>query len=536
MSEVEAAPRAEAILEGVGAAIIAFDRAGRIRWANQAAAQLAGYPSVRALLAASVDEVKARFEITDERGQTPAPGTPGRRALDGEAGAEALLRVRLRATGEERWCLVSSQPVRDAQGDVEFAVSVFLDFTARKQQAESQQLLAAASRALASSLDYQATLKEVARLGLPLLADWCAVHLLEPDGRLQLIALAHRERASEAASWELGLRYPPRVDDPVGPAAVVRSGRAELIAEIPPAALEAVAQDPAHLELLRASGLESVMIVPLSARGRTLGALTFAFAGSGRRYTQARLEVAEELATRAALAIDNARLYQQEQAAVRARDELLAIVSHDLKNPLAAILVSAGALSELLPVDDEPTRSRADVIRRAAQRMHHLIAQLLESAKIEAGRLPVERKAYAMGALIADALGPLDSLARTKALTLESRVTPCEALCDRERVLQVLSNVIGNAIQFSPEGGAIVVEVEPVGGEVRVAVRDHGCGVALEEQPHLFERYWQGRARREGSGLGLYIAKGIVDAHGGRIWCESQPGHGSAFFFTLPAA
>jgi signal transduction histidine kinase len=171
--------------------------------------------------------------------------------------------------------------------------------------------------------------------------------------------------------------------------------------------------------------------------------------------------------------------------------------------------------------------------------MNHLIAALLDSATIEAGRLSVDRKLHPLGALVADALEAMDALARQKSLALEPRISACAraVVCDRERVLQVLSNLIANAIKFTPPGGRITVEADAIGDEARLLVGDNGVGIAEDQLAHLFERYWQGdRRQRLGTGLGLYIAKGIVEAHGGRIWVDSAPGRGSRFYFTLPLA
>jgi PAS domain S-box-containing protein len=539
----QAAPDAEAILASVAKAVIAHDRAGRLIFANELAARLMGYPSARALMASSVSELTSRFEIADEEGRPLTKEiNPGGRALSGQESAEALVRVRPRATNEWRWWEVRSRAVFDAEGRVRFAVSVLYDVTERKEAADAQRLLVEAGRVLTSSLDYQVTLNEVARLGIPLLADCCAVHLLEPSGRLTMIALAHRDRDKEAGAWEMSRRYPPNPGDPSGVAAVARTGRPEIFGRIDDEGLSNTALDAERRTLLQTTAMRSAMLVPLLARGRTLGVLTFAFTDSGRHATTARLAVAEELANRAALAIDNARLYLQAQEAVLARDDLLAIVSHDLKNPLSAILVSSAALREIVPDDErfERVSYRAELIQRAAYRMNHLIAQLLDSASIEAGRLPVERKPQSVAALVVEAVEAMESLARQKSLRLAARVAAGGAgvaLCDRERVLQVLSNLIGNAIKFTAEEGQITVAAELLEGEAQLAVIDTGAGIPEDQRAHLFERYWQGdRAKRLGTGLGLYIAKGIVEAHGGRIWVESQPGRGSTFYFTLPLA
>jgi signal transduction histidine kinase len=283
------------------------------------------------------------------------------------------------------------------------------------------------------------------------------------------------------------------------------------------------------------------MIVPLVARGRTLGAITFASTeASGRRYGPADLTLAEGLAGRAALTIDNARLYKEAQQAAQARDEVLAVVSHDLRNPLNVISLGAAALLKRLPEQAEAAswRKQADLIRRSADRAIRLIQDLLEVAKLEAGRLTVERQPEDAGRLVDEVVELHRPLAEARGLKLERELGPAlpAVLADRSRVLQVFSNLIGNAVRYTPEGGRITVRALRDGPRVCFCVSDTGKGIAPESLPHLFERYWQAKSSSEGAGLGLPIARGIVEAHGGGMWVESEPGKGSTFCFTLPVA
>jgi signal transduction histidine kinase len=288
--------------------------------------------------------------------------------------------------------------------------------------------------------------------------------------------------------------------------------------------------------MLRAAGLRSMIVVPLLARGQNLGALTFATAASGAHYSSLDLAFAEEIAHRAALAIDNARLYQHATKATRTRDELIAVVSHDLKNPLATIVATAELLSRT-EAPDEKRRRWVESLRKSADAMKHLIEDLLDIARIEAGRLTIEEQRCEVGGLLGEALDLMQPLAQQKRLRLEKRLPGGEldVRCDRPRILRVLSNLIGNSIKFTSERGAITVRAELADREVRFSVTDTGSGIAADELPHIFERFWQARkTARLGAGLGLAIAKGIVDAHRGQIWAESETGKGSTFFFTLP--
>ena len=257
-------------------------------------------------------------------------------------------------------------------------------------------------------------------------------------------------------------------------------------------------------------------------------------------FTATDLETAEDL-RRYAVEIDLERQVVREQRAVRARDDLVAVVSHDLKNPLGLIAIQAALFLRILtPADEASGRLRGGLerIQRAVERMNALIHDLLDLAKIEAGRFTLRRAPEEVRDMIEEAMEILRPLAEAKRIALvhEIRGAP-EVDADRERIYQVLSNLIGNAVKFTPEGGRILVHAEPRESTVVVTVTDTGPGLLADQLPHLFERYWQARRdARDGSGLGLFIAKGIVEAHGGRIWADSTPGAGATFGFTLPLA
>jgi signal transduction histidine kinase len=249
------------------------------------------------------------------------------------------------------------------------------------------------------------------------------------------------------------------------------------------------------------------------------------------------------LARRAALSVENARLFHEASEATRARDEVLAVVAHDLRNPLSTILMSCALLLETASRSesrDEGTERRPlALMHKAAERMQRLIQDLLDVKRIEAGRLGVEPRAEFLAAVIGEAVEMLRPLADSNGLGLVGEVPTDlpQAMIDPPRIQQVLSNLVGNAIKFTPRGGTIAVSAEALADALRLAVTDSGPGIPPDQLPHIFGRFWQAKATdRRGIGLGLAIAKGIVEAHGGRIWVESQPGKGSTFFFTVPHA
>jgi signal transduction histidine kinase len=393
--------------------------------------------------------------------------------------------------------------------------------------------LGEASALLGSSLEWTETLASVARLAVPAVADWCCVEGTEglaTGGPPLAVAHSDPARIARALAWRR--RWPPDPAAPGGPCAVVRTGRPELWPEITDALLEAYLIDPEQLRAAREIGMTSVMIVPLTARGRTLGAITFVSTEPRRRYGPADLAMAEELGRRAGLAVDNARLYDEARRAVQARDEVLAVVSHDLKNPLEAVLLSASLL--LRARSPEQVRRYAEAVRRSGTRMDRLVRELLDLSRMDAGQFRVELRPERLEGLVEEALALLAPLAQERGVALGAAGGPLPHAvpCDRERILQVLSNLVGNALAFAPRGGHVAVRLALSEREAEVAVADDGPGIPPEDLPQLFDRFWKRSAR--GTGLGLAIVRGIVDAHGGRVRVESRVGEGTTFAFTLP--
>jgi PAS domain S-box-containing protein len=414
---------------------------------------------------------------------------------------------------------------------------VLRDVTDRKKAEETQRFLADSSAVLARSLDYRTTISGLARLALPHLADWCVIDVLQ-DGRLQRIEAAHWDPAMDHLAQQLK-RFPPEAARAHPSVTVVETSEPELIESVSDSFLEAIAAGPEHLEVLRRLDPQSLLVVPLVARGRTLGAFGLFSARPGRHYNADDRLLAVELGRRAALAVDNARLYRQAREAVAARDEVLSIVSHDLGNPLSAVRVSARVLDRLLDAGDmERARVQVEGIRGAALQMERLIKDLLEIRRIETGRLRLVRRPEQVRQLVEEAARSLHGVAAEKGVTITTRLEDgLHALIrvDADRIQQIFSNLMGNALKFTPRDGVITVAAANAEDGVVFSVRDTGPGIPAEHLPHVFNRFWQ--ASQQGShgiGLGLAIAKGLVEAHGGDVVVESEPGQGSLFSFTIP--
>jgi len=279
----------------------------------------------------------------------------------------------------------------------------------------------------------------------------------------------------------------------------------------------------------------SGMAVPLVAGGKIIGVITFLSATPSRVYAAEDMRLANEIAQHAALAVENARLYSSAQRAIQDRDDVLGVVAHDLRNPLGTILMQAHIMRRRAPEREKKPPER---IERAATRMNRLIQDLLDVARMDAGRLTIARNGLPARRVIKDAFEAHRAEASSRSVDLRLDVAPDlpELWADRDRLLQVFENLIGNSLKFTEPGGRVTIGAMPRDGEVMFRVEDTGSGIAPQDQPHVFDRFWQAhKSSRRGAGLGLPIVQGIVEAHGGHVWLESSPGRGSTFYFTIPS-
>jgi PAS domain S-box-containing protein len=320
----EARLQLEAILSGVADAVTAQAPDGRLLFANDAAVATLGFDSPNALMTAPLATIMDRFEMLEEDGRPfPLDALPGRRALAGEDAPEAVVRFRVRETGEERWSAVKATPIRDHDGEVTMAINVIEDITTHKRAELAQRFLARGGDVLASSLDPDQLLVEIANLVVPEIADWCAVDVIEEGGRVERKALAHPDPELRQKAIDISKRYPPDPDAPAGLYQVIGTGRAELYPEIPDELLREGTQDEEHYDAIQEIGMRSAIIAPMTTRGRTFGAITFVNGPSGRRFDEQDVELAQELARRCATAVDNARLYTERSYIARTLQQSL---------------------------------------------------------------------------------------------------------------------------------------------------------------------------------------------------------------------
>ncbi|HVX39478.1 MAG TPA: PAS domain S-box protein [Gemmatimonadaceae bacterium] len=460
-----------------------------------------------------------------------------RRMFAGEISSFAMEKRYRHKSGRSVWSLLTRSAVHDAHGRTVYAISQVQDLTERKRAREASEFVAEASQVLASSLESDEILRTVAHLAVPRIADLCTIDLLDPgSGTMRTVEAVAVNPDKERVLRELRERFPLAPFSFEHPASrVIRTGQAALVTQARADMLERVARTPEHLQLLRTVGAVSWMIVPLAARGRIIGAITFTASESGRHYGHDDLQLAEELATASALAIDNARLYDEARESARMRDEVLAFVAHDLRNPLSAIARWNARLEDPGATGDERRRA-VNAIRDAAESMSSLITDLMDISRMESGHLRVEPQPVRPEYLLSTARELFEPAAQAKGveLAVEAPELP-HVHADPERIHQVLSNLLDNALHVAPAGSTITVRAQAHEEGILFSVSDTGAGIAPADLPHVFDRFWQAtHARKTGAGLGLAIARGIVEAHQGRIWVESTLGRGSTFSFVLP--
>src|SRR3954464_2472771 len=390
--------------------------------------------------------------------------------------------------------------------------------------------LAEVGTVLSSSLDYEATLRSVARLAVPMTADWCAVDIVGEGGTLQRIAVAHVDPKKVEFARMLQERYPADPNTPGGVHEVIRTGKPAFMARIPQALLEVAARDEEHLRIIRELSLTSYMCIPLAVQGKTIGAITFVSAESGREYSDGDVAFAHELAARAALAIENARAYERANEASRLKDEFLATLSHELRTPLNAVL-GYSRMMRTQTLSPEKASGAWDVVERNATSLKQIIEDVLDVSRIVAGRLRLNVEPVDLPGILRDACATVVPAAEAKGIRVETVIDPLAppVLGDADRLQQIVWNLLSNAIKFTPRGGKVHVHLQRVSSHVEITVSDTGSGIAPDFLPFVFERFRQGDATfaREhgGLGLGLAIAKQLTELHGGTLSAAS-PGPG----------
>ena len=412
------------------------------------------------------------------------------------------------------------------------------DISKRKRMEDSLRFLAEASKSISTLVDYRSTLQKVAHLAVPSFADWCAVDMLDQGGTLQRLAVAHGDSDQVHLAEEIFRRYPPRPDSQFGVMRVLRTGEPEYVPQIDQEQLAKAAQDEEHLRLIQQLNLQSYLCVPLADKDRVLGVISFVFSDSGRRYEAEDLALAEDLARRAVIAIENARLYHELKEADRRKDEFLAMLAHELRNPLAPIRSGL----DILAMDE--TGGHLETIKLMQDQVEHvvrLVDDLLDMSRIMRGRIELKKEPVELSLLVRRSVATVQPLVEglRQELVVSLPEEPLWLNADPVRIVQVFENLLSNASKYTETGGRIELTAERRNGKVLVKVRDTGIGIEPDLLPHVFDLFMQSARTLDraqgGLGIGLTLVKNLVEFHGGSVSADSEgSGRGSTFLVQLP--
>ena len=454
---------------------------------------------------------------------------------------EAEYRLRDRS-GAYRWFLGRAVAVRDDSGVVVQRFGTATDIEDRKRAEQTACFLAEASVALAGVVDYEQTLRRIAEMAVPAFADWCAVDMATEGDLLRRVAVAHSDSAKIEPARELFIKFPPKTGYVGGIGKVLRTGESEYLTEITDELLEAGVKDPEQLAMLRRLGPRFSICVPLRPRGGTPGVLTFVMAESARHYDEHDLRVAEDLARRATVAIENAELYRALREADRRKGDFLATPAHELRNPLAAM---RNALHLMKGPDADAPSEPSDEWAMAERQVNHLtrlVDDLMDVARIERGKMELRRERVPLAAILRHAVETIRPAAEARGHTLLLDVPrkPITLEADPTRLEQVIDNLLTNAVKYTEAGGSVTLKATVESGQPVIRVRDSGIGIAPEKLPTIFEMFTQvhdpSDRTQGGLGIGLGLVKVLVEMHGGTVSAFSAgPGLGCEFTVRLPA-
>jgi signal transduction histidine kinase len=409
----------------------------------------------------------------------------------------------------------------------------------RRRAERAVRFLAESSMVLAESLDYETILTRVARLAVPFLADCCTVLVGDEPQTLHRVAAACALSAQETSLRELQQRHPPPWDSEMPGVVALRTGQPQLIPEVSEEHLRAFSPNEEYLEQLRSLGIRSAMAVPLIAQDQSLGSISLFGVTPERHYGPADLALAQELARRATISLDNARLYREAQAAIRLRDEFLSIASHELYTPLTSLQISMQGLERAASnVSPEAVSRVSQNARRQIRRLTHLIDELLSVSRLQANQIHLQLEEVDLVAITRDVLEHFsEESARSHSPLVLHADAPVIGHWDRTRLEQVITNLVGNAIKFGNRK-PVELSITPAGDTALLTVQDHGIGIPPDRLPHIFGRFERAVSAREygGLGLGLYIVHEIVSALGGSVRVDSTPGVGTRFTVYLPCS
>jgi len=521
-------------LSSIADGVITTDTAGCITFINPVAQALTGWSSQEAVGL----PLRTVFRLLSEHDRKPVEGAFTRVNQKGLAVGYNLLVAR---NGREIPVADSVAAIRNERGSAGGVVLVFRDITERKRSEQTFRFLANASAALAALGDTERTLERVAQQAMPFFTDWCVVDMVEDDGSLRRAVMAHGEQKQVESAQALAQRDPNNAPAPICAGRVLRTREAVLLTEVTEAALREAARDEDQFRALREFGLRSCLAVPIKVRGQIVAVLSFATAESGRRFGPPDLLVAEDLANRASIALENALLYREAREADRRKDEFLAMLAHELRNPLAPLrnglelLRSPGA-------EKEAARRAGELMHRQLQHLVRLVDDLLDVSRIMRGKIQLRKETTDLAAVVSRAVETALPLldAQGHELTVALPDQPLHLSGDVVRLTQIVANLLTNAAKYTDRAGRVWLTAQRQGDEVVIRVRDTGIGIAADILPRIFEPFTQSdraMTRAQGGlGIGLSLALRLAELHGGTVAGHSEGlGQGSEFVVRLPA-
>jgi PAS domain S-box-containing protein len=528
------------ILHGISDGIIVTDISGNFVYLNESVLKTIGAVD-KHLRVQNVRELFDKLRIRKENGTPLAiDDMPVKHALRGEISADALLRIRAIDTGEERWIMVKSAPVIDNTRQVRLAVSIVKDLTERRRAEESMEFLDHVSRMIKSSVDYEYTLSQIAHLAIRNMADWCHIDLLEDNRKIR--AVAHATQGEDSALMKDVFQH--RVQDPLPSSATAKAlhtGESVIIEHFDDNIYRSAFLEEATIEKMRRLNFRSGLVIPLISREKILGVMTLI--SQTKKYGPVDVAIAEELARRAGIAVDNASLYRETQKAVQVRDEFLSVASHELKTPITALKLQMQLRKRSLAkfgtdfLTPERIKQMTDEDEKQMDRLVRLVDDMLDISRLQSGRFSLKKELVDLGELVKEVVPRFQAQLQHSGNQIQIVVRGhTTGYWDRTRIEQMFINLLTNAIKYGGQK-PICIAIRSEGAKVSLSVIDNGIGIAPEDQERIFKQFERANpGSATGLGLGLYIAQKIAHAHGGVIQVESHLGSGSIFTIELPGA
>lgn len=531
-TERDFAPLFNSLDEGV----IVWDATRTLVYANEAARRITRLPLVIGTPLTPIADTDVRVVThTNEYAQSGA--LPVYRAFDGEDVLREDMHY-IDPTGAHRWLSVSARRIVDGAGELQYIVSSLRDISVRKSRESKLEFMVESAKILSLNLNFKQRLLEKAKLTVPNLADWCIIDVLDENNKLERVALVHDDEQKVSLITTFEAMHPSDLARHDGVMHAIQNQQPLFVATLNDSTLVRANLSDEHLAGIRGLGIRSFMVVPIVSRGTGVGALTLAYAESGRNYDESDLEFFQEFCSHLSVVFDNARLFEEIETRDKSREIFLAALSHELRNPLAPIKSSL----ELLKLSDAPRdiREELDIIEHQFDHMAHLLNDLLDVTRFTQDRISLSSRPIELRRLVERAQRATDALVRNADITLHFTYpsTSLSVVADETRLEQAVSNLLSNAVKFTPAGGSIWVDLERMSDDAVIRVRDNGAGIEENDLPNIFDMYYQGANKgpvNSGLGIGLLLVQRIIVMHGGTVEAQSAGrGEGSEFTIRLP--